>query len=80
MDSLVASYGKRAMNLQIVLNKLYQKPFISISTISEALDISHQTAASLVKKMVDDKILTEVTGYQRNKIFGFYEYVKLFLD
>ena len=45
---------------------------------SEILGVTHQTASALLKKMVDDAILEEVTGYQRNRIFLFSRYVHLF--
>jgi hypothetical protein len=44
------------------------------------LQVSHQAASGLLKKMVGDGILNEVTGYQRNRIFMFSRYLDLFAD
>jgi len=40
--------------------------------------LSPKVANDLVKAFVDQKILVEITGYQRNRVFVFNEYVKLF--
>lgn len=37
-------------------------------------------ASALLKKMVSDGILTEITGYQRNRVFMFPRYLELFSD
>ena len=37
-----------------------------------------KTANDLVRAFVDQKILIEATGYQRNRIFVFDEYVRMF--
>lgn len=78
MDTLAFSYGKRAENLQLLLRHLYRRPAITASQASELLGVSHQTASALLKKAVDDQILVEITGYQRNRIFFFSKYMRLF--
>lgn len=80
IDSLILSYGKRAENAQKLLKKLYSKPAITINEASCLLSISHQTASSLINKMVEDNILIEATGYQRNRVFFFERYLKLFMN
>lgn len=68
-DALILTYGKRAENAQVLLNCLYKTPSISINEAASVLKLSHQTAASLINKLVGDGILHEYTGYQRNKVF-----------
>lgn len=80
MDSLVLSYGKRAENAQILLKQLYSRPAITANGAAELLDISHQAASALLRKLMDDGVLIEVTGYQRNRIFFFRRYLQLFKD
>lgn len=41
-------------------------------------DLSPKAANDLVKAFVEQKILVETTGYQRNRVFVFDEYVKMF--
>lgn len=80
MDTLIFGYGKRAENAQLLLKRLYSRPAIMANDASELLGISHQAASSLLKKMVDDGILEEVTGYQRNRVYFFHRYLRLFSD
>lgn len=78
MDQLAFGYGKRAENVQKLLKHLYRRPAITAAQVSELLDVTHQTASALLNKMVEDEMLNEVTGYQRNRIFVFERYLMLF--
>jgi Fic family protein len=78
MDALIFSYGKRAENAQLLIKRLYNKPVTTINGTALLLGISHQAASALLKKMVNDNILVEVTGYQRNRLFIFNRYLALF--
>ena len=40
--------------------------------------LSKKAANDLVQVFVEKGILTEITGQQRNRLFGFHEYVRLF--
>lgn len=78
IDGIVLGYGKRAENAQALLKHLYRKPAVTAIQASGLLGISHPAASKLLKKMQADHILTEITGYQRNRIFFFDRYIKLF--
>ena len=78
MDALAFSYGKRAENVQTLLKHLYRRPAVTATPAGEILQVSHQTASALLRKMVNDQMLIEITGYQRNRIFLFSRYVQLF--
>jgi Fic family protein len=80
MDDLIFGYGKRAENAQALIRRLYSRPAITANETAEFLKLSHQAASGLLKKMVDDGILRELTGYQRNRIFFFSRYLNLFSD
>lgn len=80
IDALTLSYGKRAENVQILMRSLYRRPAITANEAAKLLDVSHQAAFALLKKMVSDSILIEITGYQRNRVFMFPRYLELFSD
>ncbi|MFB2763798.1 Fic family protein [Marinobacter shengliensis] len=80
MDSLTISYGKRAENVQILMKNLYRRPAVTANEAADLLGVSHQAASALLKKMVSDGILKEITGYQRNRVFMFFRYLELFSD
>lgn len=78
VDHLAFGYGKRAENVQKLLKHLYRRPAVTASQVSDLLGVTHQTASALLNKMVDDNMLSEITGYQRNRIFVFERYMRLF--
>lgn len=80
IDAIVFTYGKRAELAQRLIKFLYKKPVVTVKSASLLLDISHQSASSLIKKLIADKVLEEVTGYQRNRVFYFSRYLVLFKD
>jgi len=77
-DALAMSYGARGQNMRILLKQLYKQPTITAVQASEVLEVTHPTASSLLRDMRKDGVLTEITGYQRNRIFYFAPYMKLF--
>ncbi|MDD3462997.1 MAG: Fic family protein [Sulfurospirillaceae bacterium] len=78
MDGLIIHFGKKAHNASKLVEYLYQKPIISIGDIIEPLVISKQTASVLVKEFQEKGILKEITGYERNKMFVFDKYLKIY--
>ena len=61
-----------------LLNYLYQKPIIESKEVSETMKISVATANRLIAQFVEMEILTELTGYKRNRKFIFKEYFDIF--
>jgi Fic family protein len=80
MDARVLSYGRRAENAQLLLKRLYNRPAITANEAATYLQISHQAASALLKALVDDEVLCEATGYQRNRVFLFERYLQLFKE
>ena len=60
------------------LEFLYSKPITDAGDVARALKINVSTALRLIADFMKLEILEEVTGYKRNRIFVFEEYVKLF--
>lgn len=74
----IVSLGKRLPNAKALLNCLYSKPVVTVSNVMAYLDVTKQTANALIKDFHHLGILKEQTGYKRNRIFVFEEYLKLF--
>jgi len=72
------SFGKRAKVSQELLKHLYSQPVINIKQIMGKLDITSPSANTLVKQFRQAGILKELTGFKRNRLFVFDEYLKLF--
>lgn len=80
VESKLFELGRKAQSGRKLLNVLYQKPIVTANEVAEKLAVSHQTASALIRDLVGLGILTEITGHQRNRLFEFANYLKLFLN
>ena len=62
-------------NLRAVFDYIEQYPIIEIKRTAKELDISYNTAATAVKKLVELGILQETTNAARNRVFAYEEYL-----
>lgn len=74
----IVSLGKRLPNAKALLTYLYSKPVVSVADVMTQLEVTKQTANTLIKDFDNLGILKEQTGYKRNRIFIFEEYLRLF--
>lgn len=79
-DELLPELGKKLPTAKQLMKYLYRKPVVSVQEIKEELRVSLPTANSLIADLVKLKILTEKTGFKRNREFEFTEYLNLFKD
>ena len=74
----ITQLGKKTKTAQLLINYLYSQPLVEIADVALQLNINNSTANRLVDDFLRLKILTEITGYKRNRIFIFKEYFDLF--
>lgn len=70
--------GKRSITAKALLHLLYGKPVITSADIVESLGVTKQTASILLKDFIRLNILKEQTGFKRNRVFIFEQYLTLF--
>ena len=78
VEHKIVSLGKKHALAKSFLEFLYSKPITDAGDVARALKINVSTALRLIADFMKLEILEEVTGYKRNRIFVFEEYVKLF--
>ncbi len=79
-EEKIITLGKKSKLGQKLLLQLFSEPFISVNRVKKLVEIkTHQSANALVSDFQRLNILTEVTGYKRNRIFEFKEYFDLFI-
>lgn len=78
MDETIISFGKKAQNASKLINMLYQNPIVTIKNVADELEITRTPASNLLTEFENKNILIELTGNQRNKVFVFFKYLKLF--
>lgn len=72
--------GRVAGNGHRVLEELFVRPIISVPEVQELIETSYPPANNLVARLEELGILTEITGYSRNRRFRYEPYVRLFAD
>ena len=78
VDGQIVSLGRRAENARNLLLHLYQKPVINANAVAKLLDLTPRAANALISDMESLGILKEVTGFKRNRLFMFENYLHLF--
>ncbi|MCK5741602.1 MAG: Fic family protein [Chlorobi bacterium] len=74
----IPKMGRRSRKGLELLNELFKKPVITIKEAQAIIGLSPKAANDLISVFVEQKILVETTGMQRNRIFIFEEYLSMF--
>jgi Fic family protein len=72
--------GKKQADAKRLINELYKQPIVDTAAVAERLGVHFTTANRLIKDFQELGILHELTGYKRNRIFAFNEYINLFIQ
>ena len=79
-EKKLITLGRKIPTAKKLMTYLFKKPVATIHDIQEVLGISLPTANSIVSDFEKLGILTEKTGWKRNREFEFSDYLKLFKD
>lgn len=77
-EEQIQTLGSRAANATKVLNALFRQPFIDAEGVSRVCGLSMPSSYKLVADLEKRQILTEITGAQRNRMYVFERYLRLF--
>ncbi len=78
VEQKIVTLGKKYDLAKSFLEYLYKEPKTDAQAASESLDVNITTALRLIDDFEKLGILEEITGYKRNRIFSFEEYLKIF--
>ena len=67
-------------NATMMLDQLYQRPVVNVSSVQHALGVSWPTANKLIRQFSDRGLLAETTGQRRNRVFRYGPYLALFQE
>jgi Fic family protein len=76
----ILQLGKRTAMARALLHILYRTGYTNAQLVQSDLHVSSATAHSLIADFVRLGILEEITGFKRNRMFAFSEYLDLFRD
>lgn len=77
-EVITSKFGRRGAMGFVMLNHLLEHPFASVKDVEQRTGLSKKAAGDLVQTFVDHRIMEEVTGNTRNRLFMFGPYLDLF--
>lgn len=79
-DKAVQGLGRRAGKAGELADLLYRNPVVTAAEVEQALKVSTPTANSLIREFLGLKILEEISGQQRGRVYAFARYLDLFVS
>ena len=77
-ETRIYSLGKKVNTAKILLDYLFQQPIVDAEMVANQTKVSLVSSYKLLGDFVRLKILKEMTGAKRNRLFVFEEYFTLF--
>ena len=77
-EEKIITLGARAQKAHNLLVYMFSRPIVSNKIVVKELGMSFNSANRLIKSLVDLAVITEITGYSRNRLFVLKEYLDLF--
>lgn len=70
-ESYRARYqDRRTARIVRTIDFLFERPILSIPRLARDLSITYRSASAIVSTLVSDGILSEMTGQERNRVYG----------
>jgi len=79
-SAITSRLGRAAGNGHKVLESLFDRPIVMVSDVRELTGTTYPAANVLVSRLVELGVLSEMTGYARNRRFRYAPYIALFND
>lgn len=77
---IAENLGYSAGNGHRVLEQLYQHPIVSVNDVRDLTGTSYTAANQLISRLIDIRVLEEMTGRPRHRRFRYHAYIDLFDD
>jgi Fic family protein len=78
LETKIITLGKKQMLARKVLQYLFSQPITDMQSIANATNVSVPTISRLLNNFLKLEILVELTGFKRNRVFAFEQYLELF--
>ena len=73
----IPTLGRKTKNAQKLLDLIFTRPVITAGFVSKNIGLSPKASNDLIRDFVSLKILKEITGYKRNRLFIFKGYLDI---
>ena len=79
-ERIAEHLSRAAGNGHRVLERLFERPIVSVNEIRDLIGTTYPAANQLVARLVDQGILLELTGRRRHRRFRYERYIRLFAE
>jgi len=79
-SAITDKLGRAAGNGHRVLESLFDRPIVTVGDVQATTGTAYPAANNLVSRLVQIGVLSEMTGYARNRRFRYAPYIELFTD
>lgn len=80
IDIQISNLKVKYENAKKIIDYFYDEPYSTRKKISDALKMPESTVNGVINELKLSNIIKETTGYSRNQIFVFSEYIEIFLS
>lgn len=77
INEKLSKLGRKIKTAQMLLTFLFSFPVVPVKKVEKFLELSPRAANAIVKDFENLGILKEITGYKRNRLFIFNDYLKI---
>jgi Fic family protein len=77
---ILSNEGRASGNLLRTLDVLFETPLITPKLLARKLETTYPTANTIMNRMTELGIVTERTGFKRNRRFSYLPYIRLFAE
>lgn len=78
--AITEKLGRAAGNGHKVLESLFDRPIVAVNDVQKRTGTTYAAANALVSRLVELGVLSEMTGYSRNRRFRYAPYIALFSE
>lgn len=78
LDNKLKDIGNRSGDAHKVVEYMYSKPIIDAQKVSQIIEKSLRPTYNLINLLEELKIIKEITGTQRRRLYMFVDYINLF--
>jgi Fic family protein len=78
--AVTARLGRAAASGHKILESLFDRPIMTVKDVQALTGTTYAAANGLVSRLVDAGVLSEMTGYARNRRFQYAPYIALFAE
>ena len=73
----IPTLGRKTQSAQKFLDLIFMRPVVTARYVSKNIGLSPKASNDLIRDFVSLNILKEITGYKRNRLFVFTNYLKI---